>query len=170
MQVAIHKATENTIPLGWHNQIKNDVVLNYEVSFEKQLLRYRNLFSLQTNSTIRLGTLFTNLSAGANATFGIINSPFSSATNKNKFNIYFYSQVLVNAIGYDATLQGGVFNNKSPFTYSSNTTERFTFQHNFGLVIQTRSLYFEYARSSITKEFESGNDAKWGGIKIGFQF
>jgi len=52
MQVAIHEATGNTIPEGWQNQIKNDIVLNYEVSHEKQLVSYRNLFSLQSYSSL----------------------------------------------------------------------------------------------------------------------
>ena len=35
MQAGIHKATGKKEPLGWGNQIKNDVVLNYRVSYEK---------------------------------------------------------------------------------------------------------------------------------------
>ena len=37
-------------------------------------------------------------------------------------------------------------------------------------VIKTKTLYFEYTRSAITKEFKSGSAAKWGGIRIGFTF
>ena len=170
MQVGIHKATGNTIPGGWQNQIKNDVVINYEVSYEKQLLRYRNLFSLQSNSTLRLGTLFTNASLGFSTTFGIINAPFTSVKNKNKFQLYLFGQPLVSAIGYDATMQGGLFNNKSPYTISSNAVERFTAQINYGVVLQTRSLYFEYSLSHVTREFETGSSVKYGGIKIGFKF
>ncbi len=70
MQVGIHKITGNMIPLGWRNQIKNDVVLNYEVSYQKQLFRGRDYFSLQSNSAARVGTLFTNASVGLNTTVG----------------------------------------------------------------------------------------------------
>lgn len=170
MQVAIHKATGNTIPQGWINQIKNDVVLNYEVSFEKKIVGYKNIFSLQTNSTLRLGTLFTNASVGLNATLGIINAPFTSVNNKNKFQLYLYTQPLINAIGYDATLEGGLFNTKSPYTIATNSVERFTAQNNYGVVLQTKTMYFEYSRTSITREFETGKAAKWGGIKVGFTF
>ena len=169
MQVAIHKATGNTIPGGWQNQIKNDVVLNYEVSYEKQLLRLNNIAALQSDVHVRFGTLFTNVSLGLNAIFGIINSPFSSLKNKNKFQLYLYSQPVINVIGYDATLQGGLFNAKSLYTISTAKIERFTAQNNYGIVLQTRSMYFEYARTMITREFELGSSAKWGGIKIGFK-
>jgi len=73
-------------------------------------------------------------------------------------------------IGYDATLQGGLFNRKSVYNVSSNDIERFTATFNYGFVVQTKTLYFEYARSAITREFESGSSAKYGGIKIGFTF
>lgn len=169
MQVAIHTATGNTIPGGWQNQIKTDLVLNYEISHEKQLYRYKNNFSLQSNAHLRVGTLYTNLSLGFNTTVGIINSPFTHHQNKNKFQVYLYSQPILNVIGYDATFQGGLFNTKSPYTIGSNKIERFTAQFNYGLVLQTRSLFLEYSRTMLTREIEFGNASKWGGIKIGFK-
>lgn len=169
MQVAIHKATGNTIPEGWQNQIKNDLVLNYEVSYEKQLMKYRNLFSLATNANLRLGTLFTNASIGMTATIGIINSPFTAVKNKNKFQFYIYSQPIFSVIGYDASLQGGLFNKKSPYKISSNSLNRLTAQYNYGIVLQTKTMYFEYSRTLLTREYDLGNSAEWGGIKIGFK-
>ena len=44
-------------------------------------------FSLQAQSELQLGSLFTNASVGANATLGLINNGFSSAKNKNKFQV-----------------------------------------------------------------------------------
>lgn len=170
MQVGIHKITGNTIPQGWRNQIKNDLVLNYEMSYEKQLLRAGDYFSLQTNTTARLGTLFTNASLGINTTVGLINSPFSAKNKHKKFQFYGYSQVLGNLIGYDATLQGGVFNQNSPYTISSEEITRFTGQFNYGLVLKTKTLYFEYSRTVLTREYETGTSTKWGGIRIGFIF
>ena len=170
MQVAIHKATGNTMPQGWQNQIRNDVVLNYEVSYEKQLLRYNNLFSLQANTTVRLGTLFTNAALGLNSTFGIINTPFVSVKTKKRFALYGYAQPMLNIIGYDATLQGGLFNRTSPYTINNHQIERLTGQINYGMVLQTRTLFLEYSRVLITREFESGTSSKWGGIKVGFRF
>lgn len=170
MQVGIHKITGNVIPQGWRNQIKNDIILNYEVSYEKQLFQAADFFSLQTNSTARVGFLFTNASMGINTTLGLINSPFSAKNVKKKFQFYAYSQVLGNLIGYDATLQGGIFNKKSPYIIPSEEITRFTGQFNYGLVLKTKTLYFEYSRTVLTREFESGEATKWGGIRIGFTF
>lgn len=168
MQVGIHKATGNKEPLGWHNQIKNDVVLNYQVGYEKQLLNYNDWISLQAISGIQLGTLFTNLSFGFNTTLGIINSPFS--TTKKDFRLYLYAQPTLKLVGYDATLQGGLFNNKSPYTIPNHDIERLTAQLEYGFILQTRTLYFEFSRSLITREITTLKSAAWGGIKVGFTF
>lgn len=169
MQTAIHEATGNTIPKGWYNQIKNDVVLNYELTYEKQLLRFHDFFTFQTTATARLGTLFTNASFGFNATLGIVNSPFTSVENKKGFQLYLYTQPLVNLIGYDATLQGGLFNRESVYIISGSDIERFTLQNNFGIILQYRWLYLQYSRTILTREFSYGNSFKWGGIRIGFK-
>ncbi len=169
MQTAIHRATGNTIPKGWFNQIKNDVVINYEVSYEKQLFRLDDYFSLHANGTMRLGTLFTNASFGFNTALGLVNSPFTSVKNKKKLQLYSYVQPIVNIIGYDATLQGGLFNRNSVYTIPANEVERFTFQANFGVVLQFRWLYLEYNRTIITREISTSSAYKWGGIRIGFK-
>lgn len=170
MQVGIHKMTGNTIPQGWRNQVQNDVVLNYEIAYEKQLIIAGDYLSLQSNSTARVGTLFTNASFGFNTNIGLINSAFSANNRKSKFQFYGYSQFQGNIIGYDATLQGGVFNKDSPYTIPSEEITRLTGQFNYGLILKTRTLYFEYSRTVLTREFDTGSSTKWGGIRIGFTF
>jgi lipid A 3-O-deacylase len=169
IQREIHRILDNTIPNGWSNQIQNDVVANYEISYEKQVLRLDNFFSLQTHATARLGTLFTNASLGLSITLGIINSPFSSAANKNKFQLYVYTQPIVNAIGYDATLQGGLLNRKSLYTIPGSDIERFTAQNNYGIVFQYHAFYLEYTQTMLTREISTANPHKWGGIRIGYK-
>lgn len=169
MQVGIHEATGNTIPQGWQNQIKNDAVVNYEVIYQREILAIPRYFSLQYEASANLGTLNTNASAGVVAMAGLFANPFSNAS-KRGFQIYIYSKPQVNFIGYDATLQGGLLNRKSPHTISTSNVERVVGQHNFGMVIQTKTLYFEYTSTNITRVFASGTSASWGGIKIGFTF
>lgn len=167
MQVGIHKATGNKIPLGWRNQIKNDIELNYEIGYEKQLVRYLEVFSIQSTMNAKAGTLFTQGSIGVNATLGAINVYFSTTYKRNGVVLYAYAQPVVTVVGYDATLQGGMFNTQSVYTSATGAVERVTGQLNYGIVLKTRTLYFEYSRSIITKEFETGASYKWGGIKIG---
>ena len=170
MQVGIHKWTGNKIPKGWKNQIKNDIVINYEIGLEKQIVTVASFLSLQAQSNIKAGTLFTNASLGLNATFGIIDKPFTIKNSAKKFKFYGFLQSIGTAVVYDATLQGGMFNNSSTYTISSGEVKRLTGQYSYGFILKTRTLFFEYSRYFITKEFNSGSSAKWGGIKIGFTF
>ncbi|MEZ4803691.1 MAG: lipid A deacylase LpxR family protein [Gelidibacter sp.] len=168
MQVGIHKATGNKEPLGWRHQIKNDVVLNYQLGYEKQVLRWDDWFSLQAQTRMQLGTLFTNASIGFNTTLGWIDSPFSNATRT--YRLYFYVNPMANVVGYDATLQGGLFNKSSPYTIASRDIERLTAQLDYGFILKTRTLYFEFSRSLITREISTLDSASWGGVKVGFTF
>lgn len=170
LQTAIHKITGSQIPLGWGNQIKNDVVLNYAMDYEKQVLNLKDIFSLQAQTNVAIGTLFTRAALGMTIAFGIINSPFDAGNNTKGFKLYAYAAPSVNVIGYDATLQGGILNDKSPYTIASKDVERVTGQFNYGIVLQIKKLYLEFSHTEITREFTNGNPAKWGGIKVGFGF
>jgi len=167
IQTGIHKWIGDEIPRGWHNQIANDLVLDYELAYEKQLFRYKRLMALNLDAKAHMGTFNTFASLGVNATFGLINTPFAPVNNTKKFAAYVFTQPHFKAIGYDASMQGGVFT-RSPYTIAANGIERFVFENNYGIIIQFRTLYFEYFRNDISEEFKSGASHKWGGFKIGF--
>uniref|UniRef100_UPI00404B9BC1 lipid A deacylase LpxR family protein n=1 Tax=Fulvivirga sp. TaxID=1931237 RepID=UPI00404B9BC1 len=169
MQTAIHRAIDGTIPQGWKHQISNDIVINYQLSHEKQMLMIDNLFELQTYASANLGTLFTSASVGITTLLGQFNSILNGNGRSKKFDFYIYSQPVINFIGYDATLQGGLFND-SPYTIKGDTIKRITFQYNFGLVIKSKKLYLEYSRTYITPEFNNGPTAGWGGLRVGAKF
>ena len=170
IQTGIHKWIGDEPPLGWHNQVKNDLVLDYELGYEKELLRLKNFFALNLDTKAHLGTFNTNASIGFNATLGLINSPFTAIKNKKKFTAYLYTQPKLKFVGYDASLQGGLFNTTSPYTIPNSGIERFVYENNYGIIIRLHSLYFEYSRNDITSEFKSGHSHKWGGFKIGAAF
>jgi hypothetical protein len=85
----------------------------------------------------------------------------------HKLSLYGYWQPLINIIGYDATLQGGLFNTSSPYTIASSDMARLTFQSNAGIVMNIGKFYLEYFHTFLTKEFETGLQHSWGGVRIG---
>lgn len=172
MQKKIHSWTGDQEPMGWQYQIRNDVVVNYELNYEKQIIHIPNIISLNTNTQVRIGTLSDKLQAGATLTLGRFSSPFLTKKNeiKNNYQLYVYSQPLVSLIGFDASLQGGLLNRKSPYTLKTSEINRFTFQNSMGVVLSIRNLYIEYYKTFLSKEFKSGKTHQWGGIKIGVAF
>jgi hypothetical protein len=117
----------------------------------------------------RAGTLSDKANVGATLMLGYFDSPFSITTStKNNFRIYAYEHAEVNAVAYDATLEGGMFNHTSPYTISPKNIEPIVFQNRFGFVIIYRRLYLEYFQSLLSNEFTTGNFHVWGGVQIAF--
>jgi lipid A 3-O-deacylase len=166
MQSSIHHIFPHNIrPLGWQNQIHNDLVLNYEVDHEKEILYAGHFFSLNTSASIRAGTLSDKTNAGI-----VIEAGNDIHNIRRKIGFHIYEQPLVNLVGYDATMQGGLFDHSSPYTISARQISRTTFQNNAGIVVIMGKLYLEYFQTYLTPEFVDSRFHRWGGIRIGVAY
>ncbi len=171
LQTAVHNfMPKNVAPRGWSNQVRNDLILNYQADYEQQLLCLENVFLIDAYCMARLGTLSSKAAVGATFMFGNFYSPYKSTlVNIDEFRVYIYDHPQANIVGYDATLQGGLFNKTSPYTIRTDNLNRITFENRFGLIFSFHDLYFEYFQSYITGEFKSGKEHHWGGIQIAFR-
>ncbi|MEO7394705.1 MAG: lipid A deacylase LpxR family protein [Chitinophagaceae bacterium] len=170
IQTGIHRWLKNRLPQGWQHQIKNDILLNYQVNYEKKLFNTGNDFLLNATAEARIGTVHDRVSGGINFMTGHFNDRYISKQKRKKVEYYFFGQSRLNIIAYDATMQGGLFNKKSIYTISSGDVERLTFQADGGVVFNFRKLFLTYTQSFITKEFRTGKYHRWGGISFGFSF
>ncbi len=177
IQRAIHRWIGDTDPKGWQYQMKNDLIINYEAAIEKNIF-HTDFLLVNGFTALRAGTLSDKFSLGTVLMAGKFNNAINTAfagkeatDEKQRFTFHFYAQPMLNVVGYDATLQGGLlFNRNSPYTLSSKEIERVTFQGNAGLVFNIGSYYVEYYQSVLTKEFETGHRHNWGGVRIGLLF
>ena len=171
MQKTIHRNLNNIEPLGWDHQIHNDIVLNYDITYEQLCISRKNRISLNSICKISVGTLHDKASIGMNLMVGHnLNNSFNEldATTSNKeIQVKFYNQPLINFIGYDATMQGGLFNRTSPYRLSAREIARITFEDETGVTLQFKGIYLEYFQHFITKEFKTGLYHRWGGIRMG---
>ena len=169
IQTNIHRWLKNPLPHGWQYQIQNDIIINYQLNYEKQLLAAGNYFLLNGTAEARAGTLNNKLSGGFNFMAGRFNKRYIPVTYRGrKAEYYFYSQSRINFIGYDASMQGGIFNRKSPYVISGSDICRVTFQADAGIIINFKKLYLSYTQSILTKEFRTGKYHRWGGVSVGF--
>jgi len=168
LQTIIHRALGNVLPNGWHNQIRNDAVLNYQVNYEHQLLAAGKYFMMDAGGMVRAGTLSDKASVGMTLMAGYFESPYSAAVLKGKdLRIYAYEHPEVSYVAYDATLQGGVFNRQSPYVIPARDIERITFMNRWGLVLNYRRVTLEYFQVYLTPEFSGGGYHTWGGVQVG---
>jgi len=166
IQTGIHRMTNNSLPLGWQHQIKNDVLLNYTLRFDKQLIQYNSLIAFNTFGIAKVGSYQTNLSLGIDLSVGKKNNLYTS--KKRTFQYYLYGQSQLKIIGYDASLMGGMFNRSSEYTLNYSTINKLVAENHVGLVLQFPHVYFGVDFGWISKEFSSGTSHSWGGIRLGF--
>jgi len=167
IQSGIHRLIKDRLPMGWKYQVHNDIILNYQLNYEMQLTSRPGRFLLNGVSEIRLGTLNDKLGTGINLMVGNLDDPYKQERSK-KLSYYLYVQSNLFFIGYDASLQGGLFNRNSPYTIADGDIKRIVFQADAGISVNFKGLYLSYYQSYLTAEFDTGKYHRWGGVSIGF--
>ncbi|MDO8999934.1 MAG: lipid A deacylase LpxR family protein [Bacteroidota bacterium] len=168
-QKAIHKGLGNIAPLSWEYQLANDFVINYNAKIEKGVI-YRKKFELMSNANFRVGTLYTDFGAGLNARIGFFDPYFnnlglSQEPESRKFKIYANVKANAKIVGYNATLQGGIFS-KDIYVIDADNVERIVFTGTAEIVMAYKRFSLTYSRTYITQEYHTGVDHSWGGIFI----
>ena len=157
IQTGLHGALGNFLPQGWDNQIRNDLVLDYTVRLEKQVAA-SGWADAAVFADGTLGTLYTNASAGLAVRLGEI--------SRSDKRLYFFGRAEEKAVGYDATLQGGVFNRDTPYTLSPDEIERVVPDGEAGVVLQREGFALQFTRSFLGREFKGGMTHQWGEISF----
>ncbi|MBA3663713.1 MAG: lipid A deacylase LpxR family protein [Bacteroidetes bacterium] len=168
-QKGIHKGLDNIAPLGWENQLSQDIVLNYSASYEKAIFS-KEFIELIGSADVRGGTLYDDLGGSLHLRFGKMNSYFKQLgiiknAQVNKFQLFFTVKAKEKWVGYNATLQGGPFSS-SIHEITAKNVSRAVFSSYFSVVLAYKRISLEYARTYITKEFVTGVDHGWGRCNI----
>jgi len=172
-QAGIHGAIGDLLPLGWQYQIANDLILNYTAIYEKGLIN-KNHFLVTGFTQARLGTLYTDLSIGTMVRVGFMNNYFSNIgiskqVSSRKFQLYGFAKANGKAVGYNATMQGGLFSN-SIYTLPASSINTMVAQGFLGLVVAYKRFQLEYTKAYLSPEYENGFAHGWGHCNISFCF
>ncbi|HRG37280.1 MAG TPA: lipid A deacylase LpxR family protein [Bacteroidia bacterium] len=172
-QKGIHKALNNIQPLGWENQLSTDIIINYNIGFEKGLIEIKFLQWMALGE-IKLGTLYDQAGAGTLLRLGWMRNYFEgsrlvSPTETRKWECYVFGKVMGKAVGYNATLQGGLFN-KDIYALSTAEVKRGVATAYTGLVLSYKNVRLEYTNVFISPEIENGLTHGWGNCAITVYF
>jgi lipid A 3-O-deacylase len=140
---------------GWENQLSNALAVQAHVMYSKKLFatKHNDFIDLHFQSDANLGTIFTGVSTGFLTRIGFkrllpvydSNLHDASVSFEPQYNIrefYFYAMPSVNYQFYDATIQGSMFNDKSPVTFD---LEPLRFNAEFGLKYRHNNLNMSYS-------------------------
>lgn len=113
-QTKLHELTHNSTPRGWGHQVRSDAVLDYRARFDKQLLPLGRAAALLGSAEASVGTLYTYAEVGGRLRAGRFTPYFANAPAVG-WQLYGEATLNGRLVGYNATLQGGVFNRGSPY-------------------------------------------------------
>ncbi len=142
-------------PSGWEYQINNDFELNLSAEYNKLLAR-ASWIDVSLTSYVNLGNGFTGAGIGPLVRLGSFNQLFNSVSTQStvsrknipgllhKHELFFYYKPVANYVAYDATIQGGLFDNHSGLEITKDK-EPFIFSQQFGVAFTTSRFVFDIA-------------------------
>jgi len=169
----VQNGIHNNLPtsaqvVGWENQINNSLMINYSVSMEKQFY-YNNWFEFSGISSAKFGLPFTNVDVGIQTRIGLINplpKDFEFLSSQ-KWQFFLTLSANGSLVGYNATLQGGLF---SESVYTLSSINRFVGSANIGLTLIYKKFKLEYVQHFNTPEFPGALYHSWGYLLFKFGF
>lgn len=184
MMKFVHDILDLEDATGWKYQIADAFAFGGELTYVKPLWTDdTNYFDISWYNNARAGTVFVNATSGLYARVGfkplqkLVNSiAFGGNLNNdttnfnNEVEVFFYAKPTLTLVGYDATIQGSIFNNNSPVTYD---VERFYFASEFGIRFTANRFNFGYAVHVHGKKLKSirvPNTNIYGSILLSYQF
>ncbi|WP_437922200.1 lipid A deacylase LpxR family protein [Sphingobacterium sp. LRF_L2] len=180
-QSLLHKTVGLYETSGWEHQIRNSLTADLHAEYSQLLLRNRQQsLDLALESYVNIGTSFNSTGVGFVVRTGHINQLFqtsyqnSSASHNSRTKklaqreLYIYAKPQFNYIVYDATVQGSLFNSKSPVTFPIRP---FVFEQKIGFNYSSPKFTIDYSISFRTKEIKSNASAhQYGSISLYYRF
>ncbi|MBU1010006.1 MAG: lipid A deacylase LpxR family protein [Bacteroidetes bacterium] len=166
-------------PVGWDFQIKNDILLNYNMQLEKGIVASRQ-FEAIAQGGLMAGTYATNGSVAFQFRFGKFRPYFNdlsfaaqgiaSERNATDWQYWVFINPGARFVLYDVTLNGGVFNRNSPHTFGFADTKHLVGNIETGFVVAYKGIGLQSSLTAISPEFKRGMSHKWGAFKLFFNF
>ncbi|HEY9195428.1 MAG TPA: lipid A deacylase LpxR family protein, partial [Mucilaginibacter sp.] len=168
---------------GWQYQIRNDVELNLSAEYNKLLAR-ASWADVSLAGYANLGTGFTGAGIGPLFRFGNFNQLFNSISTQStaaaapqngllhKQEFFFYYKPQINAVVYDASIQGGLFSSKDPNSLEITKTKKpVVFSNQLGVGLSFSRFTFDVAAIFHTREVEEMvHSHQWASITGVYRF
>ncbi|TGE22688.1 MULTISPECIES: lipid A deacylase LpxR family protein [Hymenobacter] len=173
-QTKFHELLGAPTPRGWDYQVQTDVVLGYEARVEKQLLALGRVAELNGAAAASLGTLQTYAAAGTTLRVGWRQPTFeglgvagrAARGGHGRVQAYGQAQVEGRLVGYNATLQGGLFNRRNPYVLPASAVRRAVAQGTGTLGLGYAGVRVETALTWVSPEFTGARSHRWNTISI----
>ncbi len=171
VQASVHEKE----PVGWKYQIANSPVIHYSLSVEKGVYSSRH-FEWNMTGKVEVGTLFDDIQTGTYLRAGrftqVLRGYQFPASNgfRRDFQFWFFLKGNLKLVGYNATLQGGMFNDKSPYVIPATQVSRLVAETSAGVALYYGNFGVELENIYNSPEFKGAYDFRYGRISLLFGF
>lgn len=177
-QTWAHRVISYTKPMGWGNQVPNDIILNYNISIEKQLLQPSKQILLTGLFETYSGTVYNAAAAGFMLRVGKFNDYFAGisaplASRKSKSQLYVFMKPEVRVVLSNALLQGGLIDQISErntgYVLSKDQIERVVVLYDVGVSFENPKFSITISQKSIGPEFKGQYTQEYGSLTMQFK-
>ncbi|CAN5508609.1 lipid A deacylase LpxR family protein [soil metagenome] len=169
---------------GWQYQIKNDAELNLGAEYNKLIAR-ASWIDVTAGAYANLGNGFTGAGIGPLLRAGNFNQLFNSVSTQStvskggqvaplhKHELFFYYKPQLNYVLYDATIQGGLFDNHNdPYNQEITLDKKpLIFSQQFGIAYSGERFVFDVNAIFHTKDVkEMIRSHQWGSVTMLYKF
>lgn len=178
-QIWLHDQIDYQIPQGWENQVPNDLILNYNITIEKQMLHPSKSILLVGIVETFSGTLYNAAGAGFMLRIGKFNNYFEGIqigepTTKKNFQLYVSMKPIARIVASNALLQGGIIHqftqDFSGYTLNKDQIERITFLYDVGISLEFPKLGIHLTQKIRTPEFKDSYTQEVGNLMLRYHF
>ncbi len=168
-------------PSGWEYQVNNDFEINLSAEYNRLIAR-ASWIDLTAQGYANLGLGFSGAGLGPIVRLGTFNQLYNSITTQStasngnikgllhKHELFFYYKPLINYVAYDATIQGGLFDNHSGMEITKDK-EPFIFSQELGVGLTFNRFVFNIAAIFHTlDDKEMVQTHQWGAVTGLYRF
>lgn len=158
-------------PQGWDYQVRNDLIINYDLQVEKGFIPHQ-MAQFGIKGKGRLGTLHTDLETGFWFRLDARNGYFNRLGPKggSGMNVVFSLSATASYVFYDATLQGGVINRSSPYIVAPDQMIRWLGNLEASLTFELYQHQLEIYTQISSPRFQLAEPHGWMGIAYKYWF
>jgi hypothetical protein len=178
-QTWIHNAFNYTKPLGWHNQVPNDIMLNYNINIENQILHPSKILLVTGIIETFSGTVYNAAGAGFMLRLGKFNNYLEDISElqtngKKNFQLYVFMKPSARVVLSNALLQGGLVNQINPdnnaYILTKDQIERLLVLYEAGISYENKNFCITISQKFIGPEFKGQYTQEFGSLTMQLNF
>lgn len=177
IQVFIHRAIGDEKPMGWANQLPNDILINFQVAAEKQMTNTGRGFELIGGAVAAAGSMYNGAGLYMVARAGKMDPYFSGllsqngvprSASKRRTQLYVRVKPMLQVVAYNSLLRGGlILNKRRPV---SPEIHNMVGSLEYGLTLAHRNFSISFTQMTISPFVEGMDSHETANISLYFSW